>query len=60
MLVKTLPFRNYVADSKSKTCTEKSQNHKHITGKIIRQQTELFELNKRDVFPVRDFFLSES
>ena len=27
-LVKTLPFRNYVADGKNNTCTEKSQNHK--------------------------------
>ena len=59
MLVKTLPFHNYVADSKNKTCTEKSQNHKYITVKIIRQQIELFELNQRDVFPARDFALSE-
>ena len=32
---------------------------KYITGKIIGQQTELFEFNQRDVFPVRDFALSE-
>ena len=33
---------------------------KYITGKIIGQQTKLFEFNQRDVFPVRDFALSES